>query len=132
MKRRTLATFALWFFASTVFAATPQEQMYPVVAKDQSRPVKSLRARTGNVTSNLENDPCTIDPSWCGGGTGAGGSACGTLCTTKSCGTKTSDQRCRVDKTTGVALYYCANAIGVSCDLETNIKGLTTCATCSQ
>ncbi|MEA2465729.1 MAG: hypothetical protein QOJ98_3476 [Acidobacteriota bacterium] len=126
----TLAVFAL--DPGEVLAECSQAA-YPTVAMDQSRPPASAAVRPGTATSNIFNDdPCTIDPSWCGGDPELGSRGCGSLCSTKSCGTKASDQVCRADRSTGVVFYSCVEAAGRFCDSYTDPGNRYICATCLQ
>jgi hypothetical protein len=111
--------------------AARHDAAYPTVAKDQTRPVAPAQAAPGGVTSDLRNDdPCTLAPEWCGGDPAMGGATCPNLCTTKSCATKLSDQRCVKDATTGAVLYYCTNAAGRTCETYTYPNNASVCATC--
>jgi hypothetical protein len=124
------AVAALTFFSEEAKAAR-HDAAYPTVAKDQTRPFVPTQRRPGGVTSNLNDDPCSLAPEWCGGGDPAmGGSTCPNLCTDKSCGTKLSDQRCVRDVSTGVAMYYCLNAAGRRCETYTYPNNTSICATC--
>ena len=69
--RRLVVVVALTgfvFSAIDIYAARRQETEYPTVAKDQSRPARSAPSGPGAIPSHMEDDPCTIDPSWCDGG----------------------------------------------------------------
>ena len=132
--------YLLLLVALVVFAFNPGEVLaersqvtYPTVAMDQSSPPGPAALRPETGTSNILNDdPCTIDPAWCGGDPEIGSRGCGSLCSTKSCGTKASDQVCRADRSTGVVFYSCVEAAGRFCDGYTDPSNRYTCATCLQ
>lgn len=119
----------------SAFAERRQDVAYPTVAKDQSRPaVRLLPAAGGDTPSNLQDDPCNIDPAWCGGGNSGdeyiAGRWCPQLCTSRSCGIRCVDSACRSDRSTGALYYYCGAVAGRSCDGYTRTNGTYVCQTC--
>lgn len=137
MRRLVVFVALAGFFFSTVdiYAARHQETQYPTIAKDQSRPAKSRPSREGAIVSNVfHDDPCTIDPEWCGWDPGdPSGRTCPKLCEPDSCGTKFYGFRCIAGGVIGGPIEYrCAQAAGRWCDKYTSpTTGKDICRTCN-
>jgi hypothetical protein len=120
--------------ALSAAAERRQEAAYPTIAKDQVRPVVVQKSRPGDVTANFNNDPCSIDPSWCGyDDPDPSGRNCPKLCQPDSCGTRIGNQRCLAGGRLGQPEeYMCAPAAGRWCDSYTSpTTGKYICLTCA-